>query len=285
MSYQQHPLSAAFPAMTPDEFQDLKDSIENNGVLNPITIYDGMVIDGWHRYKAANDVGLPCPETELDESVDPKDFVLAQNKNRRHITAAQLAMATTAVYEWQPSHRPNNTALSAELIKTAAELAEISGTSKRTIEQAKAVLQNAAPEVQEAVKSGKIGLAKAEAIAKLPKEEQAAAIDRPLPKSGKAKPEKQESEGEKPVLTKYYGPDEEELLANELAERTEREIFHKMMEADDKLATAYEEVKRLNFLNAQLQTRINVLMVQKTEAVQILKSTQTKYEKLLKAQK
>ena len=179
--HQQHPLSAAFPSMSDDEFQNLKDSIEVNGVLNPITIYEGMVIDGWHRYRAANELGMDCPEVEFDESIDPKDFVLAQNKNRRHITAAQLAMATTAVYEWHPAHRPNKSAPSAELSKTSAELAEISGTSTRTIEQAKKVMKDAVSEVQDAVKSGKIGLPKAHAIAKLPKDQQADAIDKPVP--------------------------------------------------------------------------------------------------------
>lgn len=50
--YQQHPLSAAFPAMSAEDFQGLKDSIENIGVQNPITIFEGMVVDGWNRYKA-----------------------------------------------------------------------------------------------------------------------------------------------------------------------------------------------------------------------------------------
>ena len=36
-TYVQHPLSAAFPRMTAEEFQELKDSIEVLGVQNPIT--------------------------------------------------------------------------------------------------------------------------------------------------------------------------------------------------------------------------------------------------------
>lgn len=182
MMLKQHPLSAAFPAMSAEDFQSLKDSIMNIGVQNPITMFEGMVIDGWHRYTADNELGMDCPVVELGD-VDPRDFVLAQNKARRHVTQAQLAMATTTVYAWRPVGNPalSNSAPGAEL-KTTKELAVSAGVSERTIEQAKAVQTKAAPEVVEAVKAGEIGLKKAAAIAKLPKEEQAAAIAKPAPK-------------------------------------------------------------------------------------------------------
>lgn len=272
MNYQQHPLSAVFPPMTPEEFQSLKDSIDANGVLNPITIYEGMVLDGWHRYQAAMELGMDCPEVELDEWIEPKDFVLAQNKNRRHITAAQLAMATTAVYEWVPRGRQNKPAMSAGL-KTSAELAEISGTSERTIRQAKSVMKNATPEVQDAVKSGKIGLYKAQEISKLPKGEQAAAIDKPI------------IAPERPRLTEDYGPDEAELKAMELREQADREILAKMLEADDVLALAHSEVTRLNYLTAQLQIRIAVLMNEKNAAIDHAKRAQAQLDRMRKSNK
>lgn len=190
MAYKQHPLSAAFPAMSAEDFQGLKDSIENIGVQNPITIFEGMVVDGWNRYKAANDLGMECPAVELGD-VDPREFVLAQNKTRRHVTQAQLAMATTAVYAWKAvgSNQHGNRVGTECPPKSNAQLAEAAGVSEKTIKQAKAVQTNAAPEVVAAVKSGEIGLPKAAAIAKLPKEEQAAAIHKPTPKPAPAKVE------------------------------------------------------------------------------------------------
>jgi ParB-like chromosome segregation protein Spo0J len=269
MNYEQHPLSAAFPPMTPEEYQSLRDSIDSHGVLNPITIYEGMVIDGWHRYQAAMELGMDCPEAELDESLDPKDFVLAQNKNRRHITMSQLAMATAAVYEWIPVGRPNNSAMMALLNKTNDELAEISGTSKRTIARAKAVMKDATPEVQNAVKSGKIGLHKAQEISKLPKEKQAAAIDKPIA-------------SDRPRLTEDYGPDADELKAMEMAEKADREIFAKLLEADDALQVAHTEILRLNSLLAQKQIRITSLMNEKNAAVKQIKSLESQLKKATK---
>ena len=185
--YQQHPLSAAFPAMNAEDFQALKDSIENIGVQNPITIFEGMVVDGWNRYKAANELDMDCPAVELGD-VDPRDFVLAQNKARRHVTQAQLGMAVTAVYAWKP-HGDQRSTLNVDRVKSTAEMAAIAGVHPNTITQAKAVQSQGTAEVQEAVKSGAIGLPKAAAIAKLPREEQAAAIAKPAPKPAKpAKP-------------------------------------------------------------------------------------------------
>lgn len=178
----QHPLSSAFPAMSAEDFQSLCDSIESIGVQNPITLYEGMVIDGWHRYQAAFGLGIDCPTVDLGD-VDPRDFVMAQNKARRHITQVQLAMATTAVYAWHPAHRVQKEEGSAcTLHKTNAELANIAGVSERTIKQAKVVQKMAVPEVVEAVKRGEIGGEKAAAIAKLPQADQAAAIHKPTPR-------------------------------------------------------------------------------------------------------
>lgn len=180
--YQQHPLSAAFPAMSAEDFQGLKDSIENIGVQNPITLLDGMVVDGWNRYKAATELGADCPSKELDAWIDPVAFVRAQNKDRRHLPLSAWALIEVSLREWKPSHRPDKGELSSPLQASNQEMADAVGVTTRTIQQAKAVQSNAAPEVIAAVKSGAIGLPKAAAIAKLPQAEQAAAIAKPTPK-------------------------------------------------------------------------------------------------------
>ena len=186
MAYQQHPLSAAFPAMSEQDFQSLKDSITEIGVQNPITLFESMVIDGWHRYTAANELGMDCPSKELDAWIDPVAFVRAQNKDRRHLPLSAWALIEVSLREWKPAHRPGKGALSAPLQASNQEMADAAGVKKRLIQQAKAVQNKAAPEVIAAVKSGEIGLPKAAAIAKLPKEEQAAAIHKPAPKPAPA---------------------------------------------------------------------------------------------------
>lgn len=271
--YQQHPLSAAFPAMAADDFQALKDSIMEIGVQNPVTLFEGMVIDGWHRYSAATELGMDCPMVTMSD-VDPRDFVLAQNKARRHVTQAQLALATTAVFAWKPVGNPafSQSGTECPIAKSNAQLAEAAGVSEKTIKQAKAVQTKAAPEVVEAVKRGEIGLPKAAAIAKLPREEQAAAIHKPAPKLAPADEE-----------LAYDGPDEAELRAAELQEQADQEAFNKLLLADDRLATAYAEIKRLNAVNAVLESRMQGLMNEKNEAIRLCKSLQRRLDRAERA--
>jgi hypothetical protein len=237
---QQHPLSAAFPAMQDAERQALRDSITEQGVLNAITLYEGMVLDGWHRYCIAAELGMPCPANELDatgfDDGYPRDFVLAQNKARRHITSAQLALATTAVYLWYPRGRVKEMGTECPF-RSTAELAEAAGVSERSIKQAKVVQNNAAPEIVAAVKAGDIGLPKAAAIARLPKDQQAAALQNPMPKVIKQVVVADEFED--------GGPDADELAAQAAAEQADRETLQILLDADDQLAAAVAEIKRL----------------------------------------
>lgn len=253
MQLKQHALSAAFPAMSADDFQALKDSIENIGVQNPITVFDGEVIDGWHRYRAANDLGMDCPQVVLG-NVDPREFVVAQNKARRHVTQAQLAMATTAVYAWRPvgsNQHPARVGTECPP-KSTAELAQVAGVSEKTIKQAKSVQTKAAPEVVDAVKRGEIGLPKAAAIASLPKEKQAAAIAQPAPK--KAAPAKQ-TPAPAPAPQDDHELREAISTINELASENDllrdRVAVAAMHGTDDERAQAAETIAALR---AQIKT-------------------------------
>ncbi len=273
--YQQHPLSAAFPAMSEQDFQSLKDSITEIGVQNPITLFESMVIDGWHRYTAANELGMDCPSKELDAWIDPVAFVRAQNKDRRHLPLSAWALIEVSLREWKPAHRPGKGALSAPLQASNQEMADAAGVKKRLIQQAKAVQNKAAPEVIAAVKSGEIGLPKAAAIAKLPKEEQAAAIHKPTPK---ATPEETPEDD---------GPSAEEIAAQVAAEEADRALVAKLLDSNEPLAELAEENRQLKAEIAQLKLARDGYMNRCNEAIALVKSRDrqiAKLEKMLKAE-
>lgn len=198
VEYTQHPLSAAFPALSAEDFQALKDSIEDLGVQNPITVYEGQVLDGWNRYRAACELGVECPERGLDDWIDPLAFVKSQNKERRHLPIGAWALIEVRLREWNPvgtnqhgghapgahplkvgwapgAHPPEPAGKPRAQSMRAASAA--SGHSERTLKRAKVVDARAVPEVQDAVMANKLSLKAAEQIARLPAEDQPKALE------------------------------------------------------------------------------------------------------------
>lgn len=180
MKYKQHPLSAAFPGLNEENFRALIDDIDANGVREKIVIYEGMILDGWHRYSACMELNvknIPALEYEGD---DPVGFVLSKNLHRRHLDASQRAFAIAQLSEWQEkSGRPSH---NLERIKSgkitglsADKAAELAGVSEKTMRQARAATK-AAPEVQEAVTKGEIAVSEAAKLSKLEPEQQREAV-------------------------------------------------------------------------------------------------------------
>jgi ParB-like chromosome segregation protein Spo0J len=254
--------------MSEEELQNLKDSIDVIGVQNPIVIYEGKIIDGWHRYKVANELGLPCPAVHLAEDIDPQDFVLANNKARRHLNRGQIAIAYTKVYQWYPAGKPNSKGVLSTPLKTNQELAKISGTSESSIAQAKAVLKNGTKPVQEAVQSGKISLRKGAKISRLDLESQFKALTEP--------PEP------RPSMLDGNEPSEEELMAMDLAMEADLKQVHEFLEADDRLKELWEKNKQLNHWYSTGQSRIASMMREKNECIKLCKKQQYHIKKLYK---
>ena len=94
MTYPPHPLADLLPTMDDGAFEDLVESIQRNGQLVPITLHDGMVLDGRHRLRACELLGI-APQVETYEGSEPAAEVLALNVSRRHLTTSQRAMLAT----------------------------------------------------------------------------------------------------------------------------------------------------------------------------------------------
>ena len=90
--YEFHELAARFDLTEGEEYNSLIDSIERQGLLNPITLYQGKILDGRNRYRAAKAAKYrfaPRDFVELPASINPKDFVLSVNVQHRHLNTEQ----------------------------------------------------------------------------------------------------------------------------------------------------------------------------------------------------
>lgn len=274
MTFKQHYLSAAYPAMQPSEYEALKDSIFDIGVQVPITLFDGQIIDGWNRYKAANELGIACPMVHMGD-VDPRDFAKSQGA-RRNITASQNALAITAIYAWHPVGKPAvpNSAVTAELAKTTKELADIANVGTRTIEQAKTVHAKAVPAVQDAVKSGAVSLETAAAVAKLPEKEQTKiAAKGPEAMRAAAKPVPVQPEDAD------YAPSAAELQSAQETAKTDLDTVMALLESDDPKAALLKENERQRMEIATLKSQRDGFMNQCNELIRRVKSLKKMLDK------
>ena len=143
-----HPLSAIFGDMPDKDYQSLVKSVQNDGFIDDvIRLYEGQILDGWHRYCASRELNLlrklKFQEWHEDEhrDGDPKVFVLARNIERRHLSAQQRAQIVVSFNERfekgdidsQRDGTPNGEP------KTRGELAKEAGVGTSTIDRAVAV--------------------------------------------------------------------------------------------------------------------------------------------------
>lgn len=99
-SMQIHPACLILPEMDQEDFEKLKEDIAGFGLRHPITLYQGMILDGRHRYRACIEIGIEPIFEDWQGGSSVVEFVLGENLHRRHLTAGQKAMVGTKALEY-----------------------------------------------------------------------------------------------------------------------------------------------------------------------------------------
>ena len=154
MSFQRHPLSAAFPDMLSDEFDELVADIKVHGLRDSGVVYEGMVLDGWHRMRACAEAGVPFRYDHY-KGKNPIALVISKNIHRRSLDASQRAMAVVTVHAWKPVGANQHAVAEARRVGhvtdprqgespspemrpvSTAQMAKEAGVGERTIRRAK----------------------------------------------------------------------------------------------------------------------------------------------------
>ncbi len=87
-----HPAAGIFPLLEGADFDALCADVRENGLLNPIVLFNGDVLDGRNRYRACEAEGVE-PRYVSPKISNPVAFVWSANVTRRHLTPGQLACA------------------------------------------------------------------------------------------------------------------------------------------------------------------------------------------------
>jgi site-specific DNA-methyltransferase (adenine-specific) len=85
-----HPAADAWPMMDQDRYEDLALDIDINGQQDPITLCEGMILDGRNRYRACLELGIQPLIREY--SGDPWAFAWSLNGARRDLEATVRAL-------------------------------------------------------------------------------------------------------------------------------------------------------------------------------------------------
>jgi hypothetical protein len=233
--------------------------MEEGEIFPPLkATFDGVtywLYDGFHRYFAAHDRGFKTIEVDYKpgSQEDAQDLALSANAHhglqRNNATKRKTVEAALAM----PRHAGKSNV-------QIAKLCDVSDTfvaAVRNPEVKKKQAEKVAKHYQDKLGSTEVQVG--DVVANTP---QVGSTEAP-PVDGSA-------------------PDAAELLANEMAAEADRELMNKLLDSDDALATAHEELTRLNFLNGQLQVRIASLMNEKNEAIAQCKKLQKQLDKVSK---
>jgi N6-adenosine-specific RNA methylase IME4/ParB-like chromosome segregation protein Spo0J len=200
-----HPHQYLIPPMSEEDYNNLKEDIKRNGILQPIDItYNNVILDGHHRVKAAKELGIKEVEVRIPELlyVDEDEYLISVAMNRRHLTEGQKAVLANeyrkilsekakkqrAVDAIEKRWRPERKYLSATVTdkynegqevdtrKEASNKFKVSERKVRTVQE----IEKTAPKVYEKLGSGELQIHEAKIIAQLPEDKREAVLEKKL---------------------------------------------------------------------------------------------------------
>jgi hypothetical protein len=164
-----HPYAGIFPFHAakpkkdgkPDKWLELlaADIKEHGGLLEPITLLDGKVLDGRRRIAACEWHGIEPEFVEFDASKDgdPLDFVIARNSRRRDMDAGKRAVAAALLANLGEGRPSKETAHSVRSF-SQADAAKRFGASRRMLQKAKRVFDSEDADLSLKLQDGRISL-------------------------------------------------------------------------------------------------------------------------------
>ena len=222
------------------------------------TVFDGVthwLVDGFHRYHAYKLMGLKKTNVNYKPGTQSEAQILSFGVNGKH-------------------GKPRTVEDKRNAVQMALEHPDLKEKSTYEIAKICAVSQPFVAGIRDPLK----------------KEKQKAAVEKNIQKKASEISENKEitnqissektTVNEKSHVDTGMGPSDDELRANELAQQADLEMLNKLLESDEPLKIAHEEIKRLNYQNGQLEVRLHGLMNERNECVKMVKKLQKENDKL-----
>ena len=181
-AYPIHPLVRLFPPLTPAQYDALVASIAALGLMDPITVWRGQIIDGLHRLRACAEAGVEPRYQFLDDDADPVQYVLDRHLARRHLDESGRAVVAYRLSEGSKPGRPRGDDENYANLRSfkRREAARLMGVSPRLANLAGQVLSpqgRAIPELRLAMEQGRVRVSDAARATDLPSDVQEKVLD------------------------------------------------------------------------------------------------------------
>ncbi|MCL2623849.1 MAG: hypothetical protein FWD31_09300 [Planctomycetaceae bacterium] len=168
-------LKNLLPPLSAEEFAGLEADIQAHGCLAPVIAWDGILVDGHHRYEICTKHEIPFSvQTIVFDDLDAaKLWAWKHQENRRNLTTfhrSELALKLKDVIAAKARERQraaggdkSKTTSEALLeifpkaVNTRKELAEIAGVSDRTLAKAEYIVEHADEETKENLRHSENG--------------------------------------------------------------------------------------------------------------------------------
>ena len=124
--------------LSSEEYDKLEASILSEGIRDPLVIWQGILLDGYHRYKIAQEHGLEYKtvEVELPDKEAAKEWIITNQLGRRNLTEQEASYYRGKLYENRKLSRGGDRKSNTNnwnLKSTAEELSDQYDVSKNTI--------------------------------------------------------------------------------------------------------------------------------------------------------
>lgn len=172
-----------YNGLTPEKYEEIKRSIEINGIRDPLKVLpDYTIIAGHQRFKIAQELGLTqVPVVIMDIDQKEAEYILiADNEERRQEDNDPIKKAKRAKFlkeYWGVKNGGNRRSVpQIEELKTSKDIAEAVGTSSKNLNRL-LKLNDLIPDLQNLVSAGKLGTCAAEQLSYLTKKDQQMLLD------------------------------------------------------------------------------------------------------------
>jgi ParB-like chromosome segregation protein Spo0J len=130
--YEFHPLAGMFALIDGEDFDQLAEDIGARGIISPIILFEGKILDGRNRYLAAKEAGHKFTDRDfkqLSPGLDAEAFVISANLHRRQLSSKQKRQFIAKLIEAKPG-------------LSNRALAKLVGADDKTVASVREELQN-----------------------------------------------------------------------------------------------------------------------------------------------